>query len=98
MPYHRHPGRQPTCRFAVLRLTSGPDLPMPITLLDLVLLAVMLVSGLLAMVRGFMREILSIAAWAAAALVTLFAFPRLLPLAKSYLNNDTIANIVVIVG
>ncbi len=34
---------------------------MPITILDLVLLAVMLISGLLAMVRGFMREILSIA-------------------------------------
>ena len=33
---------------------------MPITLLDIILLAVMLVSGLLAMVRGFMREVLSI--------------------------------------
>ena len=44
---------------------------MPITILDLVLLGVMLISGLLAMVRGFMREILSIAAWGAAALVTL---------------------------
>ena len=40
---------------------------MPITLLDLILLGVMLISGLLAMIRGFMREILSIAAWAAAA-------------------------------
>ena len=49
---------------------------MPITILDLALLAVMLVSGLLAMVRGFMREILSIAAWGAAALVTLYAFAK----------------------
>src|SRR6266498_1865586 len=32
---------------------------MPITLLDLILIGVMLISGLLAMVRGFMREILS---------------------------------------
>jgi len=47
---------------------------MPITILDLILLGVMLISGLLAMVRGFMREILSIAAWGAAALVTLYAF------------------------
>ena len=38
---------------------------MPITLLDIVLLAVMLVSGLLAMIRGFMREVMSIASWAA---------------------------------
>ena len=71
---------------------------MPITILDLVLLAVMLISGLLAMVRGFMREILSIAAWAAAALVTLYSFSKLLPTAKTYFNNDTVASIVVVAG
>src|SRR3984893_7700715 len=63
---------------------------MPITILDLILLAVMLISGLLAMVRGFMREILSIAAWGAAALVTLYSFNKLLPTAKTYFNNDTV--------
>ena len=41
---------------------------MPITLLDILLLVVMLISGLLAMIRGFMREILSIGAWGIAAL------------------------------
>src|SRR3981081_509023 len=71
---------------------------MPITILDLVLLGVMLIAGLLARVRGFMREILSIAAWGAAALVTLFAFQKLLPTAKTYFNNDTVASIVVIAG
>ncbi len=71
---------------------------MPITLLDLVLLAVMLISGLLAMVRGFMREILSIAAWGAAALATLYSFSKLLPTAKTYFNNDTVASIVVVAG
>jgi membrane protein required for colicin V production len=71
---------------------------MPITILDLVLLGVMLVSGLLAMVRGFMREILSIAAWGAAALVTLYSFSKLLPTAKTYFNNDTIAAAVVVAG
>jgi membrane protein required for colicin V production len=71
---------------------------MPITILDLALLAVMLVSGLLAMVRGFMREVLSIAAWGAAALVTLLAFSKLLPIAKTYFNNDTVASVVVIAG
>ncbi len=64
---------------------------MPITILDLVLLAVMLISGLLAMVRGFMREILSIAAWGAAAVVTLFAFQKLLPSTKAHIANDTVA-------
>src|ERR1700754_1060819 len=71
---------------------------MPITILDLVLLGVMLISGLLAMVRGFMREILSIAAWGAAALVTLYAFSKLLPTAKAYINNDTVASVVVVAG
>lgn len=71
---------------------------MPITILDLILLGVMLVSGLLAMIRGFMREVLSIAAWAIAAVATLYFFPRLLPAAKQYFNNDLVANGVVIAG
>ncbi|HWV96561.1 MAG TPA: CvpA family protein [Xanthobacteraceae bacterium] len=71
---------------------------MPITILDLVLLAVMLISGLLAMVRGFMREILSIAAWGTAALVTLYSYQKLLPTAKTYIASDTLASIAVIAG
>ena len=71
---------------------------MPITLLDIIVLAVMLLSGLLAMIRGFMREILSIAAWGAAAIATLYAFPRLTPMAKTYFNNDTVAAVVVVAG
>src|SRR5215813_7981750 len=71
---------------------------MPITLLDIIVLAVMLLSGLLAMIRGFMREILSIAAWGAAAVGTLYAFPKLLPTAKAYFNNDTIAMVAVVAG
>jgi membrane protein required for colicin V production len=71
---------------------------MPITILDLILLVVMLLSALLAMVRGFMREILSIAAWGAAALATLYFFNKLTPYAQSYFNNDIVAKAVVIVG
>src|SRR5262249_38633579 len=69
---------------------------MPITLLDIIVLAVMLLSGLLAMIRGFMREILSIAAWGTAALTTLYAYQKLLPSAKAYFNNDTISSIAVV--
>ena len=71
---------------------------MPITLLDIALLVVMLISGLLAMVRGFMREILSIAAWIAAAGSTLYFYGRLLPYAKEYFNNDIVAAGAVIGG
>ena len=71
---------------------------MPITWLDILLLGVMLVSGLLAMIRGFMREILSITAWAAAAVATLLAYPRLLPLAKANISSDIVATGAVIGG
>jgi len=57
---------------------------MPITLLDILLIAVMLISGLLAMIRGFMREVLSIVAWVLAAGATLYAYGKLLPAATAY--------------
>jgi len=71
---------------------------MPITFLDLILLVVMLVSAMLAMIRGFMREILSIAAWAIAAITTVYSYAKLLPLAKQYFNNDIVAAGAVIGG
>src|SRR3954447_270067 len=71
---------------------------MPITILDIILLGVMLVSALLAMIRGFMREILSIASWAVAAGATLYAYAKVLPMAKTYFNNDIIAAGVVVGG
>ena len=71
---------------------------MPITLLDILLLVVMLVSGLLAMIRGFMREILSIGAWGVAALATLWAYAKVLPLAQGYFSNNTVATVVTVGG
>jgi membrane protein required for colicin V production len=70
---------------------------MPITILDLVLLIVMLVSGLLAMVRGFMREVLSIVAWAVAALAAVFSVPRIAPWAKQFFGTlgDTAVSVIV---
>ncbi|MPZ57537.1 MAG: CvpA family protein [Rhizobiales bacterium] len=71
---------------------------MPITLLDLILLVVMLISGLLAMIRGFMREILSIAAWALAAVAAIYAYVKFLPMAKSSFGSDIVATAVVVGG
>jgi membrane protein required for colicin V production len=71
---------------------------MPITLLDIILLVVMLISGLLAMIRGFMREILSIAAWGIAALVTLYSFSKVAPITQQYISSDIIAKAVTIGG
>jgi membrane protein required for colicin V production len=71
---------------------------MPVTLLDILLLVVMLISGLLAMIRGFMREILSIGAWGIAALVTLYSYSRALPIAQGYFSSNTVAAAVTIGG
>ncbi|MDE2375212.1 MAG: CvpA family protein, partial [Hyphomicrobiales bacterium] len=71
---------------------------MPITLLDVGLIVVMLISGLLALVRGFMREVLSIVAWVLAAGATLYSYGKLLPFAKQYVNNDIVAAVAVIGG
>ena len=71
---------------------------MPITWLDMLLLGIMLISGLLAMIRGFIREILSIAAWAGAAVVTVVLYGPLLPIAKANISSDIVASGVVIGG
>ncbi len=71
---------------------------MPLTLLDIGLLVVMLISGILAMVRGFMREILSIASWLIAAVVTLYGYARAEVFIKQYVTNDLVAKAVAIGG
>ncbi|CAN7245612.1 CvpA family protein [Bosea sp. LjRoot9] len=69
---------------------------MPVTILDLVVIGVILISALLAAVRGLTREVLAIASWVAAAAVAWVFHPQLLPLAKQYIPNDTIALIASI--
>lgn len=71
---------------------------MPLTLLDIGLLVVMLISGILAMVRGFMREILSIAAWLIAAGVTLYGYARVELFVRDYVTNDLFAKGIAIGG
>jgi membrane protein required for colicin V production len=50
------------------------------------------------MIRGFMREILSIGAWGVAAITTLYAYARLLPTAKTYFSSDMVATAVTVGG
>jgi membrane protein required for colicin V production len=63
---------------------------MPITLLDGILVGFTLVSAMLAMVRGFSREILSIASWVAAAAAAFFFYPHVIPYVAPYVDNDKI--------
>jgi membrane protein required for colicin V production len=58
---------------------------MPVTILDLVVIGIVLISGLLAMVRGFTREVLAIGSWAVAAVVAYLAYPKAAPYVVQYL-------------
>ncbi|HUG62218.1 MAG TPA: CvpA family protein [Methylomirabilota bacterium] len=64
---------------------------MPITLLDGILVIIMLISALLAMIRGFVREVLSIAAWLAAAAAAFFFYDDLLPYVQQHVAHKQIA-------
>lgn len=69
-----------------------------ITLLDGIVIAVMLISALLAMYRGFLREVLSIASWVAAAGFAYVFHKPTLPMVKAYVPNDSVAMGVTLIG
>ncbi|GAA4534938.1 CvpA family protein [Chelativorans composti] len=64
---------------------------MPITLLDGIFIGFTLISAILAMIRGFSREILSIASWAVAAVAAFFLYPVVLPYITPHISNAMIA-------
>lgn len=64
---------------------------MPITLLDGILVGFTLVSAMLAMVRGFSREVLSVVSWIAAAAAAFFFYKPVIPYVQPYIDNDKVA-------
>jgi len=64
---------------------------MPITLLDGILVGFTLVSAMLAMVRGFSREVLSVISWIAAAAAAFFFYKPVIPYVQPYIDNDKVA-------
>jgi membrane protein required for colicin V production len=69
---------------------------LPVALLDLIVLGVVIISALLAAVRGFTREVLAIASWGVAAVAALLLHPQLVPIVKEHIANPTIALVVSI--
>jgi membrane protein required for colicin V production len=67
---------------------------MPLTVLDVLVIVVVLISAILAMVRGFVREVLSVASWVAAAAAAYFFYKPLIPLVRPYIASETVATIV----
>lgn len=62
---------------------------MPITIFDVIVIGVVLFSAILAMVRGFSREILSIVSWGGSAAAAYYFYPLLVPYAEKYTHGDT---------
>ena len=61
--------------------------------LDLAVLGIVLVSALLSMMRGFTREVLAIASWAAAAAAAYYFYPLLMPYLTPYIHKEIIARL-----
>ena len=70
---------------------------MGLQILDFILIGIMLISGLLALMRGFTREVLSLVAWGLAALAAWLAIrqPKLTDLAMPYVDKPVLAQIAV---
>ena len=60
----------------------------PVNLLDILVALVMLISALLALSRGAVREILGVSAWVGAALVAVFAFPHVRPYPRQWVTDN----------
>src|SRR6476619_2758123 len=64
---------------------------MPITAFDGIVLGITLFSAVLAMVRGFSREVLSVVSWAGSAYAAYKLYPVGLPYAKNFIADEKIA-------
>jgi len=70
----------------------------PLTIVDFVVLGILLISGLIAAYRGFMKETLTVSAWFVAALAAVFVWPAAKPFARSLLQPDMLADILALIG
>lgn len=59
--------------------------------LDLTVTLVVLASGLLALLRGFTREVLAVLSWVAAAAAAYYLHPFVVPFVKPYVPKDNLA-------
>ncbi|MHA1524351.1 MAG: CvpA family protein [Alphaproteobacteria bacterium] len=70
----------------------------PFTAMDVILLAIALLSGLLAMLRGFTREVLSILSWVLAAFAAFWIYPIMRTQVREFVQPDWLADIVLVGG
>jgi len=64
---------------------------LPVSILDLLVIGIVLISGLLASVRGFAREVLAIGSWVAAAIAAYMFHPKVLVYLEPHIANRQVA-------
>jgi membrane protein required for colicin V production len=62
--------------------------------IDMIVMAVIGISALIAFLRGFVREMLTIGSWIGAALVALYGFPLAKPKFEQWISSKLAADIV----
>jgi membrane protein required for colicin V production len=68
-----------------------------LTVADVAVIGILLISALWAFIRGFVREVLGVAAWVGAAFVTLYGFAYVRPYARQLINIEFVADGVAVV-
>ena len=65
----------------------------PINLTDLVVVAILVLSGLFAFLRGFVRELLVLLSWVVAGIATYVGLPLIQPMMRNLITIEVVADI-----
>lgn len=71
---------------------------LPIGIVDIVIIGLVVMSGLLAYFRGFIRELLSIVAWVGAVGAGFYGYGLVAPYLSDYIVEEAVANVIAGVG
>tara|TARA_Y100000590_G_scaffold103009_1_gene117148 strand:- start:559 stop:1119 length:561 start_codon:yes stop_codon:yes gene_type:complete len=69
-------------------------LGIPVNLADVVIIVIILISGLLALYRGFLTEALGVAGWIGATIVTLTLFSSAQPFVRKFIPINLAADVI----
>ena len=71
---------------------------LPLNLFDMLVIAVLVLSALIAFARGMVKELLKLLAWVGAAVATFYAFDYVRPIVRGVISIETIADGVAAIG
>ena len=71
---------------------------LPLTIFDMIVLVVVAISLVVAFMRGFVSEILSLFAWGGAIFATLYGLPLLRPYVRAHIKPDALADTALVLA